>query len=122
MTTGSATAASDQVNVEQTDVLVVGAGMAGLCAAIGGTHDVLICDIGLPELDGLTLVKRLREEKGDASMPFSIALSGYGQDEDSVSALDAGFDVYLVKPVEPQALLACIASIACQERARGARA
>lgn len=97
-------------------------GKAGLYAVLGGAHDVLICDIGLPELDGLTLVKRLREEKGDAGMPFAIALSGYGQDEDSISALDAGFDVYLVKPVAPQALLACIASIACQERARSGRA
>jgi len=38
MTTASAAAASDQDNVEQTDVLVIGAGMAGLCAAIAARH------------------------------------------------------------------------------------
>jgi signal transduction histidine kinase/ActR/RegA family two-component response regulator len=90
-------------------------GTAGLAAAQGGNFEVIICDIGLPGLDGYEVTRALRAgERGSA--PFVIALSGYCQAEDRTRALEAGFDQYLVKPIQPDALLAVIASEDCQRR------
>jgi len=85
-------------------------GPSGLALAQAGGFDVLICDIGLPGLDGLEVIRRLRAHESGAPV-FAIALSGYGQAEDRARALAAGFDEYLVKPVRPDALLALIANI-----------
>jgi CheY-like chemotaxis protein len=82
-------------------------GKSGLAAAVGGAFDVLICDIGLPGMDGLELIGRMRGADGGAK-PYAIAVSGYCQAEDRTRALEAGFDHYCVKPVTPDVLLAAI--------------
>jgi signal transduction histidine kinase/ActR/RegA family two-component response regulator len=79
-------------------------GQAGLAAAQARRYDILICDIGLPGLDGLEVIARVRSAQ-DGVAPFAIALSGYGQNEDRERALGCGFDRYLVKPAAPDALL-----------------
>jgi signal transduction histidine kinase len=84
-------------------------GNAGLAAAMADKFDVLVCDIGLPGLDGLELIKHLRSSV-HGRLPFAIAVSGYCQPEDRSRALDAGFDHYCVKPVSPDTLLALLAS------------
>ena len=84
-------------------------GQAGLDAMLAGDFDVVVCDIGLPGMDGLEVVSRLRAS-GKAAQPLAIGLSGYGQAEDRARALAAGFDHYLVKPVSPDALLALVAA------------
>jgi PAS domain S-box-containing protein len=61
--------------------------------------DVYILDIGLPDLDGNELARRLREEP-ETAHAFLIALTGYGQEQDRRKALAAGFDQHLVKPVD----------------------
>ena len=58
---------------------------------------VVLCDIGLPGLDGYSVARQLRQELG--SKMFLIAVSGYGQEEDQERAKSAGFDAYLVKPI-----------------------
>jgi signal transduction histidine kinase/ActR/RegA family two-component response regulator len=85
-------------------------GKAGLAAALAQPYDVVLCDIGLPGLNGFDLIAALRAAPG-AHQPFAIALSGYGQAEDRTRGLAAGFDHYLVKPIDPDALLALIASV-----------
>jgi signal transduction histidine kinase/ActR/RegA family two-component response regulator len=85
-------------------------GTAGLAAAQKTAYDVVVCDIGLPGMDGFDLIRTLRATPG-AYQPFAIALSGYGQAEDRARGIDAGFDHYLVKPIDPQALLALLASL-----------
>jgi PAS domain S-box-containing protein len=70
--------------------------------------DVAVIDIGLPAMDGYDLAAHLREELGDAT-PKLIAMTGYGQEADRQRALRAGFDVHLVKPVDPSDLLASVA-------------
>ena len=84
-------------------------GMAGLDGALKGCFDVLVCDIGLPGMDGFALIAELRRAS-PTPRPYAIALSGYGQEEDRARALEAGFDAYLVKPVSPAALLAAVAA------------
>ena len=84
-------------------------GHSGLALAQRGGYEIIICDIGLPGLDGLQLMRALRATPGGAR-PYTIALSGYGQDADRERALASGFNHYLVKPVPPSALLAALAA------------
>ena len=65
--------------------------------------DVVLLDIGLPVLDGYEVAQRLRA-RAPAQPIHIIALSGYGQQADREKAAQAGFDDYLVKPVEPTIL------------------
>lgn len=77
---------------------------------IRDTHpQLVVCDIGLPGMNGYEIVARLRETvKGP--MPFMIALTGYGQPEDLARGLAAGFDLHLTKPVDVEELLRLIAA------------
>ena len=68
---------------------------------------VAVLDIGLPELDGYYLARRLRSQATGELM--LIALTGYGQKEDRERALDAGFDHFFVKPTDPREIQAVIA-------------
>jgi PAS domain S-box-containing protein len=63
--------------------------------------DVVVLDIGLPEMDGYEVARRLRG-KADSGDPLLIALTGYGQSADILRSRAAGFDHHLVKPVDPQ--------------------
>jgi DNA-binding response OmpR family regulator len=92
------------------EVAAANDGQAGLAAALARPYDVVLCDIGLPGLNGFDLIAALRSTPG-AHQPFAIALSGYGQAEDRARGLAAGFDHYLVKPIDPDGLLALIASV-----------
>ena len=70
--------------------------------------DVALVDIGLPEVDGYELARRLRATPRGAAIRL-LALTGYGRVEDRRRAQDAGFEVHLVKPVEPDDLLRLLA-------------
>ncbi|HEX3481824.1 MAG TPA: response regulator [Kofleriaceae bacterium] len=62
-----------------------------------------VLDVGLPELDGYELARKLRAEHG--ATPTLIAATGYGQRKDRQRAADAGFDCHFVKPVSVQDLV-----------------
>jgi CheY-like chemotaxis protein len=64
--------------------------------------NVILLDIGLPDIDGYTVAHRLRGE--DLGGEILVALTGYGEAQDRARAEQAGFDRHLTKPVEPQAL------------------
>jgi signal transduction histidine kinase/ActR/RegA family two-component response regulator len=104
------------LEVEGHQVEIAGDGHAGLALALEGRFDAIVCDIGLPGLDGLELMARLRAADVGAGMgttrPLTIALSGYGQPQDRERALAAGFDRYLVKPVAPGVLIEALAGVA----------
>ncbi|MEA3181771.1 MAG: hypothetical protein QOI59_5294, partial [Gammaproteobacteria bacterium] len=65
--------------------------------------DIVLLDIGLPVMDGYEVAQRLRAHIPIEQMRI-VALSGYGQQADRERAAQAGFDDYLVKPVEPRVL------------------
>src|SRR5919108_3182224 len=71
--------------------------------------DIALVDIGLPGIDGYEVARRVRER--DPRRPLLIALTGYGQPEDKRRAPDAGFDSFLVKPVDPAALADLLVSL-----------
>jgi signal transduction histidine kinase len=64
---------------------------------------IVLCDIGLPEMDGIEVCKRVRELPLDY-VPVMIALTGWGMREDVRRTKDSGFDYHLVKPVAPDDL------------------
>ena len=78
-------------------------GPDGVDAALTSLPDVALIDIGLPGLDGNEVAQRIRAVLDGDTMVL-IAMTGYGQPEDRRRALQAGFDAYLVKPVDPDEL------------------
>jgi CheY-like chemotaxis protein len=72
--------------------------------------DILVSDIGLPEIDGYELVRRVRQGGGPVSSIPAIALTAYTRSEDRTKALRAGYQAHVPKPVEPAELLAAISS------------
>lgn len=77
-------------------------GEEGLTQAAARNPDLVLLDLGLPDLDGLLVTQRLREW---AKMPI-IVISARGQEEDKIKALDGGADDYLTKPFGMGELLA----------------
>jgi signal transduction histidine kinase len=73
-------------------------GPQGLEKARRFLPQVVLCDIGLPGLDGYSVARQLRGELAVDKMVL-IAVSGYGQEEDQERAKSAGFDAYLIKPI-----------------------
>jgi signal transduction histidine kinase/CheY-like chemotaxis protein len=72
-------------------------GTAGLAAFERAVPDVALIDIGLPEMNGYDLARAIRARHAG---PVLVALTGYGQPEDTQRAGEAGFDAHLVKPVD----------------------
>ena len=70
---------------------------------------VVLCDIGLPGMDGYEVVARMRKSRHDPR-PALIAVTGYGGSRNIDRALMAGFDYHVVKPVDPEAILRLIDS------------
>jgi signal transduction histidine kinase/DNA-binding response OmpR family regulator len=85
-------------------------GVSALRLAREFDPELVFLDIGLPEMNGYELARRLREEAGLAGTKL-IALSGYGAERDQLRSKEAGFDLHLVKPVDPGSLPAVIASV-----------
>ena len=72
--------------------------------------DLVICDIAMPEMDGLTLLGKIRADERFVTLPI-IMLTASGQDEDRVTAEDGGANGFLTKPVSSQELLSTIEKI-----------
>ena len=68
---------------------------------------LVLMDIGMPEVDGYELCRRMRKEPFGAGL-FLVALTGWGQEEDKARAFEAGFDRHVVKPIDRQTLLALL--------------
>jgi CheY-like chemotaxis protein len=82
--------------------------------------ELLVSDIGMPGGDGYALVRELRalgpRRGGDTP---AVALTAYARAEDRASALGAGFDEHLAKPVEPRELVRVVAEVLRARRLRG---
>ena len=85
-------------------------GIAGLAAALEHRPDVAIIDIGLPEMDGYEVARKLRASESLKTIRL-IALTGYGQAEDARRAHEAGFDLHIVKPIDPERLAEAVATV-----------
>jgi two-component system response regulator QseB len=94
---------TELLTAEGYDVDVARDGQAALHVALNGRHEVAVLDRGLPHLDGLTVLGRLR--RAGWSTPV-LVLSAFGTPRDRVDGLDAGAEDYLVKPFDVEELLA----------------
>jgi signal transduction histidine kinase/CheY-like chemotaxis protein len=92
------------------DVEVARSGRAALSAARRAPPDVVLCDIGLPDVDGYEVARRLRGDQRTAHLRL-VAVSGYGRAADRTESSRAGFDAHLVKPVSPAELTEALASL-----------
>ena len=82
-------------------------GPEGVTTALRMRPDIVLCDIGLPGMDGFAVARALRGHPETASVRL-VAVTGYGEDNIRRRALEAGFDAHLVKPVESSTLLATV--------------
>ena len=104
------------------DVLTATSAGDGLDALLGWKPDVLVCDIGMPGEDGYSLIRKVRalEDEQGGSTP-AIALTGYVRVEERMRALEAGYQMFVPKPVEADELVTVVASLVGRaERGRGA--
>jgi DNA-binding response OmpR family regulator len=81
-------------------VEVVRDGAAALQAAQACLPDVLLLDLGLPEMIGYDVARRLREQP-EPKRPFVIALTGFGRQENRRRSAESGIDLHMLKPVDP---------------------
>jgi len=84
-------------------VEAVGGGLAALEAVQRRAPEVAIIDIGLPDIDGWEVARRIAQ-MAPVPRPLLVAISGFGQHEDKERSRQAGFDLHMTKPVDPAAL------------------
>lgn len=80
--------------------------------------EMLICDVGLPDGDGWTLLRILRAKNYPCAR-YAVAISGFGTSADLAVSHDAGFRHHLIKPLSPEALDTVLAEAAAELRRSG---
>jgi len=90
------------------EVLIARDGPGAIEEAARSRPDVILLDLGLPGMSGYDVARRLRVMRELDGVRL-VALTGYGTESDRQKSRDAGFDVHLTKPVDPQALDAVLA-------------
>jgi CheY-like chemotaxis protein len=85
-------------------------GAEGLVKAKAERPNAIVLDLGLPEVDGWEVARRLRQDPATAAIPI-VAVTAYAAGDARDRALEAGVDSVLVKPCPPHALLAEIQSL-----------
>ncbi|BAY84132.1 AraC family two component transcriptional regulator [Calothrix parasitica NIES-267] len=83
-------------------------GNTGIQQAVSSLPDLVICDILMPDIDGFTVLNRLRQNPNTAIIPF-IFLTGRGSQEDFRKGMESGADDYIAKPATVEQLLRAIA-------------
>ncbi|GMU67065.1 MAG: hypothetical protein AMXMBFR36_33390 [Acidobacteriota bacterium] len=92
------------------EVEIANAGMEALLLAERFAPQVVLLDIGMPELDGYEVCRRMRRRPWAASATL-VALTGWGQTQDREAAIEAGFDAHLVKPLDHHRLEELLAKV-----------
>ena len=105
---------ADLLRLSGHEVAIALDGQAGLDLFDRFNPRVVLCDIGLPGLNGYEVAIRMRERQS-TKRTVLVALTGYGSTEDRQRAIAAGFDHHVVKPVDPDALLQIIDSAMAAE-------
>jgi CheY-like chemotaxis protein len=75
------------------------------------TPDILVSDIGMPQLDGYQLLRNVRAAGFDAERLPAVALTAFSRVQDRADALAAGFQTHLAKPVKAEALISATANL-----------
>jgi PAS domain S-box-containing protein len=92
-------------------VTEVGSADAAMARIRSETPDILVSDIGMPQLDGYQLLRNVRAAGFDAERLPAVALTAFSRVQDRADALAAGFQTHLAKPVKAEALISAIANL-----------
>jgi CheY-like chemotaxis protein len=106
----AAESVSRLLRLRQHEVMVVHDGHAALAAAEQMNPEIILLDLGLPDLDGIAVARRLRE-RTEGPRPLLVATTGFGQAGDRARTAAAGFDHHLTKPIKLQDLNALVQAI-----------
>jgi signal transduction histidine kinase/CheY-like chemotaxis protein len=93
------------------EVETTGSAESALAAIKARTPDILISDIGMPEMDGYELMRQVRSLPGPVAMLPAAALTALARSQDRTRALFAGYQAHIPKPVEPAELIAVVATL-----------
>jgi len=91
------------LNHDGHDVEVASDGETAVSVARNNPPDVMLLDLGLPGIDGYEVARQVQQHPGD-KRPLVVAVSGHGEAEARQRSQEAGIDLHLVKPVEPDYL------------------
>lgn len=86
------------------DVVTAPSARAALDAARARQFDVVISDIGMPEMNGYQLAREMRTMPGYETVPM-VAVTGYSMFDDRERSTNAGFNAHMTKPIDPRALI-----------------
>jgi PAS domain S-box-containing protein len=111
----SADTTAELLTVVGCDVRTVYDGDAAYREAEAFRPDLLLLDLGMPRVSGYDVCRRIRGESWGTGMVI-VAVTGWGQETDRRRSADAGFDVHLVKPVDPDALTDLVRHLPSRER------
>ncbi len=92
------------------DVRVADSGQAALEAVRERRPEIVLLDIGMPQMDGFEVARRLRADLALHDVRL-VAVTGYGREMDFARSRDAGFDAHLMKPVELETVMAAVAAV-----------
>jgi PAS domain S-box-containing protein len=95
------------------EVIITSTGEAALSLLAEYQPHVLVCDIGLPDIDGYALMQRVRDlerARGRRFVP-SVALTAFASEEERQRAVSVGYQVHVSKPVEPERLVEAVAEV-----------
>ena len=101
------------------EVLTARDGKEGVDLALAEKPTLMVVDVMMPEKDGYTVIREVKEALGDAA-PIAILLTAKGQDADVARGLASGADDYIIKPFSPRELLARI-NVALIKQGKGAQ-
>jgi two-component system, cell cycle response regulator len=108
------------LDLEEFDVVTASNGRKALAAVDASRPDVVVCDVMMPEVDGLEVCRRLKSDPATVDLPV-ILLTARDRPEDRQAGEDAGCDAYLTKPFSPLQLIDIIRDVRVNQRdARGA--
>lgn len=97
----------------EAQVIAVSSASEALVALQKFQPDVLVSDIGMPQEDGYSLIRKIRALPGEkGGRTPAVALTAYARAEDRIKALNAGFQLHVAKPVNPTELAAVVANLA----------
>jgi CheY-like chemotaxis protein len=104
----------------EASVVVAGDGLEAINLLRQQRPDVIVSDIGMPDLDGYEMIRLVRSlSPDDGGTTPAIALTAFARSEDRRRAMLAGFQVHIAKPVEPPELVATVASLSGRTGGRG---
>lgn len=98
------------LEMSQAEVIAVSSAQEALEMIQNETFDILISDIGMPDEDGYSLIRKVRKLAKGRDLP-AVALTAYARAEDRTRSLSEGFQMHLSKPVDPTELVSVVASL-----------